>query len=61
MISMTKQAAKDDLCDQLARYKRIRDNSKDAWLIGAMTALIDDAEDMLGTLNRGTTQWPLLP
>ncbi len=58
---MTKHECIADLCEQVARYKRMRDTSRDAWLVHAMTALIDDAEDMLSTLQRGTTQWPPLP
>jgi hypothetical protein len=58
---MTKREAIGDLCDQVARYECIRDTTRDAWLIGAVTALIDDAEDMLRTLRRGTTQWPVPP
>lgn len=60
-MAMNKDQAIGDLCNQIARYRGIQKSTRDPWLIGTMTALIDDAEDMLRTLRRGTTQWPEPP
>jgi hypothetical protein len=40
-----------NLSQQLANYRSIRSSTKDAWLIQAVTALIEDAEDLLTTLR----------